>query len=200
MDWTLAEARAATRFSALDLQLEGTLCHTVAGPVSSYRLTFDGRPYTVPGGKMFGTVDELACAYSKMQPTFDWHASCCHQLMLRYFDEPELQCAVHEWLRAEALPALGPQSSGFPWTSAAQSTSRTGGGYLKTFGPPWTGVTVETARLPTWAMDETVSNRFDPARPRIYLDAVARLIEGGEKIWMTERMPVASGATVRRRL
>jgi len=200
MDWNPFEARAAERFAALELNLEGTLTRTAIGPVQRYRLTYDGRPYTVPGGKTFSTLPELELAYDKLRPSFEWHAACCHQLMLRYFDDASLRPAVDKWIAADALSALATHIESFPWTGAVQRTRPNGTGFLHTFGPPWTGVDVDRASLPAWIGRDIASERFDPARPRAYLTAVKELIERGEPWWLAERMPVASGTSSRRRL
>lgn len=200
MDWTPSEARAAERFAALDLNLEGTLTWTAGGSVTRYRLMFDDKPYVLPGGKAFATVPDLERAYMAQLPTFELHAACCHRLMLRYFDEPAIQPAIDEWMASDALPALANNTSVFPWTSAVQKARPNGGGYLHTFGPPWTGVDVELNEPPGWMGHDIAVECFDPARPRIYLAALKRLLDTGEQWWMAGRMPAANAAVIRRRL
>ncbi|QWT22120.1 hypothetical protein KPL74_08945 [Bacillus sp. NP157] len=199
MDWTYREAETADYFANLDLQLEGILTHTASGPTAAYRLTFDGRPYALPGGKTFPTIAALEEAYRALLPTFRLHAACCHRLMLDCFGSEGSRAAVEQWVDVEALPARKPIGATFPWTSAEQRIHKNGGGRLCTFGHPWTGVNVDDA-LPEWAQDDEVCARFDPARPRIYLDALRRLLEKGEALWLENRMASGSVPAARPRL
>ncbi|UPG92835.1 hypothetical protein [Luteibacter aegosomatissinici] len=200
MDFNVPEANTAARFAALELTLEGTLAYLPSGVVSRYRLLSDGHPYSLPGGTSFSTAAELEAAFDRHLPTFRLHAACCHQLMLCYFDDAAARNAIDEWLAADALPALKPAKAGFPWTSAHQHPGRKGMGYLNTFGPPWTGINDAQMAQPAWAVDEASFARFDPARPRVYLDALRALLDHGEPLWLAEHMPVALASQTRRRL
>jgi hypothetical protein len=200
MDWNPPEARAAARFAALELNLEGTLTWTAAGAVQRYRLAYEGRPYALSGGKTFATLPELELAYDRHRPIFEWHAVCCHQLMLHYFDEPSARAAIAQWVTNDALPTLASHATSFPWTSAVQRTRSDGTGRLHTFGPPWTGVAVDLPERPNWMGHAIATERFDPAHPRVYLAAVRELIERGEPWWLAERMPTAPKARIAYRL
>jgi hypothetical protein len=198
MDWNPREAQAAARFESLDLSLSGALTHSPSGPTSTWGLCSDGRPYRLPGGNRFPSLEAMEAAYASLMPSFRYHAMCCHALMLTYYDEPQLQDPIDHWISSGALPAHRPANAGFPWTCAVQVIRRDGSGHLQTFGAPWTLPADATA--PAWTDDDTACARYDPARPHVYLDAVSALIRAGEPLWLATRMPKATTPSRIRRL